>query len=331
MKKLGNTRLLLILVVLLAAFGIFRYISNKKGENTFQTVLVPQIDTARLNCVYIYPRKNKAGKNLPYIFTKKGENWYVSQGDVTSPAVPRATHYMITQVEQISPDRLGANDPKDFKQYCVNDSLGTRVVFLYNKDTALDVIVGRFSYIPTQKQAISYIRLSGHKEVYAVDGYLSMNIAEEFDNWRNKVTMPGDNSTWTKLTFTYPADSGFVIKKDSGDRWKFENGGSPDSATAAKVIQDISNQNYGKFIDKFDTTGKQALFTLLVEGSNFKPALIKAYAADTANVPRSLARFEAQIRFPKCRCWGRGAPRLRRHGTSSSDPSPVATDWDMSI
>jgi Domain of unknown function (DUF4340) len=283
-KKLTNTQLLLILLALLAVFGIFRYISIKKGENTFQTNIVPKIDSVRLNGIIIYPRKTKGSSNLPYVFAKKGKDWYVSQGDVTSRAEPRSSNYLIKLIEEISPDRLGSNDPKDWKQYNVNDSLGTRVVFFYDKDTALDLVVGRFSYIPEKKQAISYVRLWGHTEVYAVDGFLTMNITEDFNAWRDKKAMPGTYASWTKLTFSYPSDSGFVIHRDSGDRWIFGNGALPDSATSVKVIQDISNQNYGSFINKFDTTGKQPLFTLRIEGSDFSSALIEAYLADSTNV-----------------------------------------------
>ncbi len=289
-KKLGNKTLLLILLVALAVFGILRYISSRKSENTFQTALIPKIDSAKLTGMVIFekkldnsPKGVRAQNELPYIFTKKGKDWYISQGDVTSRAEPRAAHYLISLVEGISPDRLGSNDPKDWKQFNVNDTLGTRVVFLYGKDTVVDVVVGRFSYIPEQKKAISYIRISGQKEVYAIDGFLTMNINNEFDNWRDKKVMPGEYANWRKLTCTYPADSGFVIQKDSGKSWVFGDNTMPDSLSAAKTIEDISNQNYGTFINKFDTNGKQALFTLKVEGKGFSPAIIKAYQADTAN------------------------------------------------
>jgi Domain of unknown function (DUF4340) len=283
-KKLGNKSLLLILVLLLAVFAVFRYISNKKGENTFQTALIPKLDSTKLNGIVIFPRITKGGKSLPYVFTKKGDTWYVSQGDISSRAEEHAAKYMITQMEQISPDRLGSNDPKDWKDYNVNDSLGTRVALLYDKDTILDVIVGRFSYIQQQKKGISYVRLSGQKEVYAVDGFLALNISEEFDNWRDKKIMPGDYTQWNKLTFTYPADSGFVIEKDSNGKWVMNNGKLKiDSLATVTAITAISQQNYGGFVNKFDSNGKQALFILKVEGSGFNPVIIKAYPADSAN------------------------------------------------
>jgi hypothetical protein len=283
-KKLGNKALLLILVLLLAVFAIARYISNKRGENTFQTSIVPKIDSARMNGMVIFQKATKKGKPLPYIFTRKGKDWYVSQGNVVSRAEPRAARYMISQLETISPDRLASNDPKDWKDLCVNDSLGTRVVFLYDKDTAIDLIVGRFSYMPKEKKSMSCVRLSGHDEVYAVEGFLSMNITEDFDAWRDKKIMPGDYNTWNKLTFTYPHDSGFVLMNGKDDRWVFGDGSKPDSLAAVNLIKQISNQNYGSFVNNFDSSGKQPVFTLQIEGAGFGPIVIKAFPADTANI-----------------------------------------------
>jgi Domain of unknown function (DUF4340) len=289
-KKIGNKGLLLILLMLLALFGLFRYISSKHSENTFQTALIPHIDTTRLTGMVIFAKKLDAspkgvrGHSLPpFVFDKRGKDWYVSQEGVTSRAAEHSAKYLISLIAAISPDRLGSNDPKDWKQFNVTDSLGTRVVFLYGKDTVADVIVGRFSYIPQEKKGISYLRLSGQKEVYAVEGFLSMNITEDFDAWRDKKIMPEEPGNWNKLTFIYPSDSGYVLLKDSNDSWKFGDGKKPDSLTTVKAVEEIANQNYGTFINKFDTNGKPVVFRLKIEGSGFNAVVLKAYVADTAN------------------------------------------------
>jgi len=110
-----------------------------------------------------------------------------------------------------------------------------------------------------------------------------MNIAADFNDWRDKKIMPGEYPDWDKLTFTYPADSGFVVMKDSSGKWLLDNKSLPDSTSVINTIKNLSNQNYGTFVNKFDTNGKQALFILKVEGRGFNPAIIKAYAADTTN------------------------------------------------
>ena len=292
-RKLGNKSLLLALVLVLAVFGLARYISNKKGENTFKTAIIPSIDSARMNGMIIFPNSMMPGQrrgkvaieSLPFIFSRKGKEWYISKGNVSGLAQQRSAQYMMNQLEHITPDRLASDNPADWKEYNVNDSLGTRVVFLYDKDTALDVIVGRFSYVPDRKQAISYIRIAGQKEVYAINGMLSMNINEDFDSWRDKKMMPGESyDEWNKLTFSYPADSGFIMKKDSGSDWTINNGKKPDSLAALHILKDLSEQNYGSFVNNFDSSGKQPICMLTIEGKGFSPVTIKAWAADSANV-----------------------------------------------
>src|SRR6185312_2859829 len=196
-KKLGNKALLLILVALLAIFGIVRYFSTRNGENTFKTAIIPKIDSARMNGMVIFQKISKKGMPLPFIFTRKGKEWYVSQGTVSGRAEQRSAQYMISQLEQISPDRLASNNPADWKEYNVTDSLGTRVALLYDKDTVLDVIVGRFSFIPQGRKTISYLRLAGQKEVYATEGMLAMNITEELNAWRDRKIIPDNQfASW---------------------------------------------------------------------------------------------------------------------------------------
>ena len=145
------------------------------------------------------------------------------------------------------------------------------------------MIVGRFSYIPQQKQGMSYVRISGQKEVYAVDGFLSMNITEDFNAWRDKKIMPGDDCRGPSLPLPIRLIAALLLKATAA-QWVFSDGKKPDSVAAVNIIHDISNQNYGSFIDNFDSTGKQPIFTLRIEGNDFGPVLIKAYPADTANL-----------------------------------------------
>src|SRR5580693_7147430 len=99
-KKLGNRNLLLILVALLAVFGIMRYISSKKGEDTFKTAIIPKIDSAKLNRIVIIP-KPKSGK--PFTLNKKGDKWYVSRDNVTSMSDKHSVDNLAKMVEMINP------------------------------------------------------------------------------------------------------------------------------------------------------------------------------------------------------------------------------------
>ena len=161
--------------------------------------------------------------------------------------------------------------------------MGTRLVMLNHKDTAIDMIVGKFGYNMQARQGISYLRLHGQKEVYGVTGFLSMSITEDVDSWRDRKVIYMNPAQWNKITYNYPADSSFSITKDSLNKWHFSNGSKTDSLGVAAIIGTMSQQNYGSFAYKFDTNSVKPLCSLQLEGNGLNPLIIKAYPADSAN------------------------------------------------
>jgi len=278
-KKLTNKQLLLILVVLIGIYAIGTYIKNKRGENTFHTNIIPKIDTNAVNGFYIYP---KIQKTKPIRFDLKGKTWMVSSGGVTSRAEKKSESYIINLIKGITPDHLATNDPAHWKDYDVTDSSGTRVVLLHDKDTLIDILVGRFSYNNQLRKAMSCVRLHGQNEVYYVDGFLTMNVANDFTSWRDRQLLDGDETMWNKLTYIYPADSGFIVSKDAQGNW-IVNNEKPDSIGIHDLLKKLAQQNYGGFVDKFDTNASQAVFQLQVMSDKLSPFVVKAYAADSTN------------------------------------------------
>jgi len=279
-KKLGNKQLLVILLALVGVYFIYRYISNKRGENTFNTAIIPKIDTAKITEMLIY---TDVKKGEPMRFTKKGNRWLVTQGGYTTLADLRSEKFVVDQLKQIAPERLATNDPAQWKDFTVMDTNGTRLILLNDKDTVINLIVGKFGFNMQQKQGISYVRIHGQKEVYGVQGFLSMNITENVDSWRDRSLIYMNPGQYGKITYTYPADSSFSVIKDSLNKWHFADGGKTDTIAVPAIIGAMSQQNYGTFVYKFDTNSVKPLCSLMLEGSGLNPLIIKAYVSDTAN------------------------------------------------
>jgi hypothetical protein len=279
-KNLSNKQLLIILLVLAGIYGIYRFISNKKGENTFHTAIIPKIDTNKITDMLIYTKEKKGE---PMHFTKNGKTWMVSRDGYTTIADEHSEKYVIDQLGQIAPERLATNDPAQWKDFQVMDTNGTRLVLLNNKDTVIDIIVGRFGFNMQRKEGISYLRMHNQKEVYGVSGFLSMNITQEVDSWRNRKTTNMNSNVWNKVTYTYPGDSSFALKKDSTGRWMFGDGSKPDSTGTLTALNTMAQQNYGVFVYKFDTNSVKPLYNLEIAGNGINSIMIKAYPADTAN------------------------------------------------
>ncbi len=277
-KRVDNQKLFIILAALIALYALSRYINARRGANTFHTTLIKHFDSAKVQTVYIYTKENRGHAIRLYLQNGK---WMVEQDGITSIAEERSANYIIQQLQQINPDRLASNDPQQWKEYQVTDTSGTRIVMLGNdKDTLLDVIVGKFGFMPQQRQGISYVRINGQKDVYGVQGFLSMNISKDFDSWRDRKIVFPEYQSYSSLTFTYPNDSGFRCKKDSSGFWRFEDGKKTDSTGTAKSLTNLSRQNYGFFVNRYDTNGKSPLFTLKITAIPAGTEILKAYQAD---------------------------------------------------
>jgi hypothetical protein len=80
------------------------------------------------------------------------------------------------------------------------------------------------------------------------------------------------------LTFMYP-DSGYAVEADKTE-WKVD-GKKPDSLATMNLLTTLSQQNYGTFINKFDTNAKPATYSVRIEGATTGTVLLKAYPNDS--------------------------------------------------
>jgi hypothetical protein len=101
--------------------------------------------------------------------------------------------------------------------------------------------------------------------VYTVDGFLESQFNRSYNDWRNKAFLRLNRDDITKLTFKYPADSGFVVtKKDSV--WYVGNERA-DLNKTQNFLGQLAFKNLNDFADGFAEPGS-APFTLLIEGKN---------------------------------------------------------------
>jgi hypothetical protein len=125
---------------------------------------------------------------------------------------------------------------------------------------------------------ISYVRLYNDEGVYAISGYIAMLVNHPFNQWRDKSVLKSDKSKLTKISFFYPADTGFIMEKES-NKWKIAS----EYADSAKVEQFLSAMtmiNSLGFVDGFVPAGAPVI-TLTLEGNSMNPITVKAFPADT--------------------------------------------------
>lgn len=309
-KKFDNRILLIVFIVLAGILVVSKLIRSKRSDRTFKAELV-LVDTSRVTKIRLYPGSENQEEIL---FSRSGNEWSVKKGDIISDAGKGSVENLLSEIIRIKPQRLAANSKEKWEDFHVTDSLATRIKIEEDGKETLDLMIGRFSYKQQNNpyaaygrgniSGITYVRLAGEKEVYAIDGFLSMTINMGFNHWRNQMVIRTNKSDLTKLTFSYPADSSFVVFKQDTTVWVV-NQELTDSVKMVQYLSTLSYCNSTFFIDDYSPTVNPD-YVLTVEGNNMSPIVIQAFRKaenefiiNSSLNPRSFFKSEKSDLFSK--------------------------------
>lgn len=286
-KRFDNKKLIYLLAGLIAIL-LLTYVVRIPGEKaTFKSKLV-EFDSIAVNKIVIYPLP---GKGDPIEFNRKNAKWSVQQGTIVSATQKGSVDNIFSEVLGLKPQSLASLNKSKWKEFHVSDSLATRVKFLDKKGKSLaDLMIGKFSYKQADNtyggygrnnvQGTSYIRLSGDKEVYAVDGFISFFFNGNFDYWRDKTLLASNMNDVTNIRFTYPGDSSFtLIKKES--LW-YSGNQIADSLKVADFLNGIKNLDGQDINDNFKPVENPG-FQVLFEGNNLLNVSVKCYKVQNSD------------------------------------------------
>ncbi len=285
MKKIKNSTLLILFIVLLVAVAAVFLYDRHKGDRTFKSQLFA-IDSARVSSISIYPK----GSSDAMILSGSGNNWTIRFKDQSFPADTQSIRQILSAVIHAIPERVATTDPSGWRGFEITDSAATRVVIREGDETTADFRLGKLSFSQMNQgqgygrdQNIivkSHIRIAGDDKVYVVDGFLSMMFGDQPARYRNKLVSRFDRSMPVRLTFTYPGDSSFQLVK-TGDRWMI--GDKPaDSAKVAGFIGTLSQSSNMEMADDNRTVPGIFPYRLSIEGDNMSPIRVEG-AIDIAS------------------------------------------------
>jgi len=285
-KKFNNKTLIIVLVVLVGLFLVSRAFRQKRSSGTLKTELV-QIDTSRVNTILLYPGAEQ-GEEIT--FTRTGTDWTVQKEDLVVPADNYGIKSMLTELNNLAPERLVANNSNKWGDFGVTDSLGTRVIMKEGKKTVADVMIGRFDYQPTQNPyggyggnqgtGLTFIRLTDEPEVYVIQGFLAMTFNQAFNAWRNQLIVQLTKTSINQLTFDYPADTGFIASLQD-TLWRI-NGMPADSASMETYLNGLARKSNSSFVDEYNPVTAPD-FQLTIQGNLVTPIIIKGYMRSADN------------------------------------------------
>lgn len=285
-NKIKTKWLVILFSVLLVLVLLLLPKHTTKTNRSFKSDLA-DFEIDNVTEIYLYPKSSGDLITLE----KEGDDWkIITPGGETFMADAAQADNMLTTLSEFTAKRLVAREKSKWAQYQVTDSLGTRVQVMDGKKVVVDMYIGKFDYQQPQnpnpysrQQGImtSYVRLSDDKDVYAVDGFLSMTFGRSAKELRNRKMVQFDKQSATRLAFVTPDGNYNLIKQDSV--WLLD-GIIPDSAAVADYLSNVSNMQSSEFVSRDNVLEQDAKYMLTIEANNLtEPLKIQAFASDTVN------------------------------------------------
>lgn len=258
---LYNTKLLSVVFIgLLALYTITKVVNSNKGERSFISQIAA-VDTAQVQAIVLYPQIEKQ-KQLTLI--RSQQQWIAQQDKLQVLAEKGKISGLLNDLRRVRPKRLVANDQSKWAEYQLTDSLCTRLKLLgSNGQELMTLLIGKTG------AGESFVRLPNENEVYAVEGYLSVNVNKGFNDWRNQDVLTFNSNLVEKIAFTYPGDSSITLKRETS-AWKMGEEVA-DSTLVAQYLTSISAKRSKDFANNF-TPQQQPNFILQLSGKGLTVA-----------------------------------------------------------
>ena len=285
MFKKSSNIVLGIIFGILAVTVIMVFIFDSGEEVSTFTSDIMNVDSASVNKIEIMPSDTtKTGVTLE----KKQDKWYVHYNGELVPASQRSVGGIMDALLTMKAKQL-VGKKNQWIEYKVTDTSGTRVAVKGQEGIQTEFIIGKFSYKkpdnPYQRQGTmtSYIRLAGKEEVYAVDGFLTFIFQTEPKSYRDAAITKLQQQAITRVTFTYPEDSSFVVEKVN-QQWQI-NGNPADSIEVTTYLNQIAMVSGQEFLDDVPAEHlTNPAYTLRIEGANMAaPQVVHAFPADSVH------------------------------------------------
>lgn len=265
MKQFNNKILIIILLVLTGMFVVSKLIRSPRRESNLSDALT-SVDTAKVSEVRIQRAASANGKAIKLV--RSGNNWTVQSENKTANADAATVKNLLEAVRNVKAERLMTKETEKWSNYEVTDSAGTHLVVTAGEPLA-DWWIGKRS------GGFTYVREDEEDEVYAVNESLLSSVDRDFNEWRDKSFLSLLIDNVTDITFTYPADSGFVLtKKDNA--WMLGNE-KADSASVQSYLNKFSRKKLTSFADDVDLSGKASDIIISFKNGNVTLSTVQAW------------------------------------------------------
>lgn len=205
MKKLNSKILVIVLIALVSFLVLSRLFRAPSLESNLRKDLI-SLDTAAVDEIKILTQKQEGEIKL----SRQGADWKVASGQLQNETDRGLVNSFLGSIKSLKPLRLATRKKEKWEEFNVGNKGIHATVYSAGKKQA-DIIVGKTGF--SQGGSYTYVRLSDESETYAVEGFLESSFNRSYNDWRNKTILKLKKDDIAKITYQYPADSGFVLER----------------------------------------------------------------------------------------------------------------------
>ena len=244
---MSNRNLTIVLMVLLAIYGINKFMS-RDDSTSFEKVVI-NIDTSRVDRLVFYP-KNQA----PSFSAERSEGtWLIRNETVEARANPGVIQSILGTLARIEIKRIVAKSEDKWTNYEVDEEKGFRISIFDGDQLLDDLFIGRFNFNQQTRSATSYLRKQDGVNTYALDGFLSMSLSQSFDGLRDKTILQFDGNALNAVVYRTGEVETRLSKNAS--QWFDNQGNVIDSTAMYSYINGVSSLSGSKIVDAPEEIG----------------------------------------------------------------------------
>ncbi|MEA1876253.1 MAG: DUF4340 domain-containing protein [Bacteroidota bacterium] len=269
--KKNRIQLIVVFVVLLLAVIAVQVNKSKKGERSFKAELL-EFDTEEVVSISL---QKQSGDQQSLRILLENEKWIIKANEKSYDADSDLIKNMINELADLKAVQKVAAKKDKWSDFEVTDSSGIRVIVNNDRRVIGDLYIGRFSYNQNTRKPKTFVRLNNEKDVFAVEGYLSMTFNRDLNGLRDKSIFRGNKNDFTRITVSYPADSSFtLIKEEAG--WMI-NGVVADSVQTSNYLGSLAYLTATEFRDDLEPASLSGSpISIILEGNNMGSVEIRA-------------------------------------------------------
>ena len=277
---MNNKKLLIIFVAALAVFFLAKMLTGNKASS-FDPVIAA-VDTAKVDRIEVH---TTAPSIQSFEIRRDDNHWIASMNGKTIEVGAESIVSLLTPLMKLEAKRVVTDKESKYAEYEIEESKATHLVVWEKKKKVADFFVGGFRFDQMTRSASGFIRRSDKPEVYEVDGFLSMGLRPNFDQFRDKTILKTTPEDILALDWSNQNGNKQSLRKEE-NVWYYAGMEAVDSSKIATYLSALVASQGRMFSELESTQGLSILEQLSVSGNNMiAPVVLSAYASQDTLKP----------------------------------------------